>query len=444
MPRVLFFSVALLLLAGCAATPSYRYYGERSFDQGGDGRHLVQPAPGYSGAAAWNTPVWYDYPAYYSVFWSINRWYVDPFWHPHFYYGVTWFPRDYYSVLYRNWFGPSLQVGWYGRPWHAYLSYSPYRYSWIDHYYDWYPWYASYPYYQRYYAPRYGNPRNEAERLARYSAAFRGEGAPPGRFHGQSAFARAARSQALVDARRQAYRGADYFSDGARGRVDPDIRGFDQGGGARGVPSPRRATGLQRVDSGVVVERRAADYGTRRELTPRRAADTQARRVDSVPYRYRQAEAPSAPARRIVSADEVAPPRSVRAPIPGNGPMPGTRLQPSRVSAAPARAAVERPQPAVAPVRPRSLPSYREPAQVAEPTRPMPRYAAPEPSPRQVAPMRAAPRAVTPRTPAPTSQEPRRFVAPPAARAERIERVERSAPVMRGEARSEPPRREED
>ena len=101
---------------------------------------------------------YFDYPVYYSVFWPINRWYYDPFAYPGYYYGVTWFPRSYFS----------LSLG-YGGGWrsHGWLSYSPYRYSWVDNYYDWRPWYDRYPSYRHHYpTPRYGDARVEASRLA--------------------------------------------------------------------------------------------------------------------------------------------------------------------------------------------------------------------------------------------------------------------------------------
>lgn len=100
---------------------------------------------------------YFDYPVYYSMFWPINRWYYDPFAYPGYHYGVTWFPRSYLSL--------SMS---FGNRWGSsgYLHYSPYRYSWVDNYYDWSPWYNRYPNYQTYYpTPRYGDARVEASRL---------------------------------------------------------------------------------------------------------------------------------------------------------------------------------------------------------------------------------------------------------------------------------------
>lgn len=112
--------LALILgLSACAST--YEYYGAHS-PVVEDAYVESYPAAGYAGAIYLDDPYWYDYPAYYSLFWSINRGYADPFWYPHFYYGVTWFPRNYYSVTWRHWPGRPLYWPRYGR-----LAYSPYR-----------------------------------------------------------------------------------------------------------------------------------------------------------------------------------------------------------------------------------------------------------------------------------------------------------------------------
>lgn len=177
-------AAALLMLSGCVSThtrevvyrepyqPAYQeghgqYVPESSYRQ----RHVPQGR--YQGGGTYYAPAWQgsgdyyyessysysyiDYPVYYSVFWPINRWYYDPFYYPGYYYGVTWYPQSYFS------FG----LGW-SRPWGHYgLSYSPYRYSWVDNYYDWYPWYSRYPRYRQHYpTPRYGDARVEARRLA--------------------------------------------------------------------------------------------------------------------------------------------------------------------------------------------------------------------------------------------------------------------------------------
>lgn len=160
-------AAALLMLSGCVTTEYVyrdRYYDGHAIDGRyvGDDRYYddgsyYQPrragygdyyyAPDY-----WS---WYDYPAYSSVFWGLNRSWHDPYWYPGYYYGVTFFPRNY--------LGFGLSYGW---PRYSSWYYSPYRYSWVDNYYDWRPWYGGRNHH-RHYSPRYGSARNEAERLSR-------------------------------------------------------------------------------------------------------------------------------------------------------------------------------------------------------------------------------------------------------------------------------------
>ena len=172
--------VAVLLLAGCASTRDYYYddgyygrdryaYDRYGYDDryaGGSYYHRGSPGHGdYWYAESYRYPGYFDTPYYYSLFWPINRWYHDPFWYPGYHYGVTWFPRNYLS----------FSVGW-GHGWGHFnrFAYSPYRYGWSDWAYDWYPWYRAYPNYAGYYGrPRFGDARNEAERLARLSGAHR-------------------------------------------------------------------------------------------------------------------------------------------------------------------------------------------------------------------------------------------------------------------------------
>lgn len=175
MKRWITLLTAAFVLSGCVTTREvvyrepYRsdgYYAQEpayepayGYERQGDSYY----SPGYSGNGDYYVGAsyggsYFDYPAYYSVFWPINRWYHDPFAYPGYYYGVTWFPRSY--------FGLSLS---YGGGWrnHGWLSYSPYRYSWVDNYYDWRPWYDRYPSYRHHYpTPRYGDARVEASRLA--------------------------------------------------------------------------------------------------------------------------------------------------------------------------------------------------------------------------------------------------------------------------------------
>ncbi len=169
MMRWITLLTAAVVLSGCVTTREvvYRepyssdgYYAQApAYERQGDSYY----SPSYSGygdyyvGASYDSR-YFDYPAYYSVFWPINRWYYDPYAYSGYYYGVTWFPRSY--------FGLNLS---YGNHWHnhGWLSYSPYRYSWVDNYYDWRPWYDRYPSYQHHYpTPRYGDARVEASRLA--------------------------------------------------------------------------------------------------------------------------------------------------------------------------------------------------------------------------------------------------------------------------------------
>lgn len=458
MSRVTFLIACALLLAGCVSTPSYRYYGERTYSDGYGGEVVAVQRDRYVGYAT-PAPVWYDYPAYYSVFWSINRSYVDPYFYPGFYYGVTWFPRNYYSVIYRSWHGP----GWYGgyvRPWHGYLAYSPYRYAWVDNYYDWYPWYSAYPRYTRYYPPRYGNARNETERLSQYSRAFRGDGLPAGDLNRYSAFSRAAYSQARVDARRDAYRGADYGSRGDRGRADPGVSGFRQDANTRRPDSSRRTSTPTRQDPDVSGFR-GPDYGGSQRALPPRSAPGQStsRRLgdEGVAYPYRERSAASRPSveRRDVGVrvDPVSTPRATRsisneadsAPRyssdrPVNVPRRSEetyapRDAGRRYEAAPRyETAAPRPSAAV-----RDAPRYERyeaPAREAPryeryeaPTREAPRYQAPRAEPRYEAP-RSEPRYEAPRS------EPR-YEAPRAPAREPVE------PATRGEARENARNRDE-
>ena len=432
MSRILVLVACLLWLAGCASTPSYRYYGERTYSDGYGGEVVASPSSAYRGGG-WDTPVWYDYPAYYSMFWSINRWYVDPYWYPHFYYGVTWFPRDYFSVSYRHWYGPSLRIGWFGRPWYGYLAYSPYRYSWVDHYYDWYPWYANYPHYHRYYGPRYGDPRNEAERLTRYSTAFRGDGLPADQLRGMSAFTRAARSQALVDARREAWRGADYGGAPRAGRIDPQVNGFSQGNAVRRASTARgSATPLQRQDPGVRGFSTPEQRPGARTL-PARSAPRNDRvwREEGIAYPARSRPTPS----REVSTSRPASRAAITTPAPRSERIPRSYERDPQ----PARSLPQaRPRYSEPPVRSteRSVDSYSAARREAPSYTPAPTMRS-SPAPREapsryVPPQREAPRYQAPRA------EPRSYSAPtPAPR-------ERAAPVMRGDAPRERPTREEE
>lgn len=291
-------SILLLagLLGGCA-TQNYRYYGSDYYSRSGADPSWQAAERGYVdagyvdhriGGNYYDYPDWVDSPYYYSLFWSFNRAWVDPFWYPNFYYGVTWYPRNYFSVSYR-YFPRSHHYYRYGRPYYAYLSYSPYRYAWVDYYYDWYPWYSHYPHYHynRYYAPRFGNSRNEAERLAGLGGLTRQE-----RYQRQDGYYSRgwdqSQSRRDVISERQAARGADHYSSSGR-RIDPAVSGFERGANPRGANSSRED---RRYDSG----RRGADYGdsdSRREL--RGIAGPNSPRDNRAPLATREPSATSSP-----------------------------------------------------------------------------------------------------------------------------------------------------
>ena len=147
---------ATLLLSGCVTTREYVYTndpsraGYRVYDDGSyvvDDNYVPQngtsqdrrysdgtyysSASGSSGDYYYRESDYYsssyglsyfDYPAYYSIFHPINSWWHDPYYYPNYYYGVTYFPRNYLSIG----FGSSFGYGW---PSYSYFSYSPYRTS---------------------------------------------------------------------------------------------------------------------------------------------------------------------------------------------------------------------------------------------------------------------------------------------------------------------------
>jgi hypothetical protein len=273
----------LLMLSGCVTTREvvyrdgyYRdgYSSSRYYDEDGrfydDARYERRDgsyySPSYAGSGdyyygrsydTWST--WYlDYPAYYSVFWPLHRSWYDPYWYPNYYYGVTYFPRNYLSFSIGSQWGSPYRSSWY---------YSPYRYSWADNYYDWRPWYGYHSRYSRHDrdhrpTPRYGSARNEAERLSRiadgrYEASPRRVGGRD--YGGGTAFDR-------YGATRDGSRDADY-----RGRTAPRQMPDT---GAFGVPTQPRSAGAEVRRTGVSGSRefsvpvdgvrrvgRGADYG---------------------------------------------------------------------------------------------------------------------------------------------------------------------------------------
>ena len=252
---VLALTAAASLLSGCATYDEYsyydrdgyyedEYYGDRYvgrryyYDEWGnrvyiDDYDVSHRYGAYYGSASWGYPDYVRYNYYYSALWPTYRYYYDPYWSPGFYYGVTYFPRTYFG----------LNVGWYS--WPYYQAYSPYRYSYADHYYDW----AQYSRdraadRQRYYGnqlPRYGSARNEAQILARRTGArdqvpmYYGASGQPGSIVDPS-IARQARARGQLTPFERGTRDWNYEP---YGRVGRGYQGFAEGAapvgaGARG------------------------------------------------------------------------------------------------------------------------------------------------------------------------------------------------------------------
>ena len=246
------------LLSGCATYDEYsyydrdgyyedEYYGDRHvgrryyYDEWGnrvyiDDYDVSHRYGAYYGSASWGYPDYVRYNTYYSALWPTYRYYYDPYWSPGFYYGVTYFPRTYFG----------LNVGWYS--WPYYQAYSPYRYSHVDHYYDW----ADYSRdraadRQRYYGnhlPRYGSARNEAQALARATGA---------RGAAQTYYGASAQPGGIVDpmqARQARARGTVLpFERGVRDEpYGPDGRGYGGFTGHGAQPNAREQIGRGRYE----------------------------------------------------------------------------------------------------------------------------------------------------------------------------------------------------
>jgi hypothetical protein len=182
----------LMLLGGCVTYPTYsyrddgygrevRYVGDGSYYADADDYYGDYYYGGYRYASTgyrYYAPDYVSYSAYYSMFWPLHRWYHDPYWHPGFYYGVTYFPRNYFSLSFHSGYRSQFSLGWSSGgywPYYGYSHwYSPYRHSWADSYYDWDRYRFQYRenrtghghFSSSLYAPRYGHARNQAERLA--------------------------------------------------------------------------------------------------------------------------------------------------------------------------------------------------------------------------------------------------------------------------------------
>lgn len=278
-----------LMLGGCVTYPTYsyrddvpvrevRYVGDDTYyspSYGGSGDYY---AGGYrygSTGYRYYAPDFISYSAYYSLFWPINRWYHDPYWHPGFHYGVTYFPRNYFSVSFHSgWRGHASSRWGYGGGYSVAYGYShwysPYRNSWADSYYDWDRYNYRYRDSRRghgyqtpaYSQPRFGHARNQAERLAwqdRERSAPRGDGISTGM---------GVRAPTVYGNARAPSRGADY---GGRGEPRSIQAYQDDLPGARQASARQTWSEPNTYRQGAAVERSAADDGTRRGLGGRGA-----------------------------------------------------------------------------------------------------------------------------------------------------------------------------
>jgi hypothetical protein len=424
MIRWLIVLAALVSTSGCAST--YRGYDNHQPVRVGGSSYY---APAYAGSyghergdhyrgdyyysrpvRSYDYPIWYENPYYFSLFWPLQRSFYDPFWNPGFYYGVTWFPRHYFSLSLYG--GPRYASRWGHGYYGIGLAYSPYRLSWVDHYYDWYPYYRHYPrHVHHWYAPRYGNARHEAERLASFSrglprtdtyGAYRANRDPvrssarDADYHGRTAaridpgvrgFDRPER--AAVGQRR-----ADYGTDArtATGRIDPGVRGFNRGD-ARVDAAPRGAdrgeyrTHERRIDPAVRGFDRArgvADHSARGQSLDRSSErDPSALRGHGRDAGYRVVDTQRA-ARREAQESYALPGRAVQ---PARHAQPVQQWSPSSRSAQPVEHIATRP-----PAADRSYrPAPEQPVQYrARPDAPrQAQYAAPPPAQPYSAPQRA-------------------------------------------------------
>jgi hypothetical protein len=243
MKRLLMPLLALALF-GCANHSSYRYVdrvgagGDYYYDRGYADTWYGYP---YDVSYAY-------YPYYYSLFWGFRPYYYDPFFSPGFHYGVTWFPR--------TWF--SFSAGYHD--WGYYHAYSPWRHSFWDGYYTWYqvPRRSRPGIFHGTHSARFGSARNEAERLANLNAQTR----------------RGLRTAGPAD------KSGDFIL-GARGRTP------QHAGAVRGVG--RTGSGAVTVGGRPAASRAPAGASSRGGLEPRSAparSQSQARtRVGSPPPR---------------------------------------------------------------------------------------------------------------------------------------------------------------
>lgn len=149
-----------VLLSACVTYPTAYYEQSYAYDD----RYGDRYAGDYYYGEYDYGDGYYGWPGgyYSSVLWPTYFHYYDPWYRYGYYYGVTWFPRNWYA----------FSFGHHGYPWWGYHHYSPYRHSWADnHWYGGTGWRHGYR--DRYSEPRFGSARNEAERLSQLAGAER-------------------------------------------------------------------------------------------------------------------------------------------------------------------------------------------------------------------------------------------------------------------------------
>lgn len=393
--RLFIVAVSLAALTACTTYNSgYRHY---SPAQAGYGDYYYAPDPGPS----YYAPSYLDYPAYYSLYWGFDRHYYSSWRQPHFHYGVTWFPNDWFafSVVHRY---PRYSY------WHPY---APYRYSAWDHRFAWH-YYSPPPRYRHRPAPRYGHPSNERHMQREQLAAGRPwRSAPnPGVPRARTALEAAAPQRVGNAPQGAAYRPQSALPAGGRNAApatSQEARMRQQAMQAREArlreePTRMRpALGAEAGPARHIPDRRELQ-GPRRTMGDTRTAPMR-QAAEGRPQDPRVADAP-----RVRQAMPAAQPQP-RIPVGQQAPQMQRELRPAPRDGTPARMAPRR-EATPAPTT-RSAPQPRmQPA--------MPARAAPSPTPARQAPIRQqAP--VAPMRPAPApapvrqSPPPMRQAAPP-------------------------------
>jgi hypothetical protein len=363
--------LALVLLSGCASHGGYRYV-ERS---GVAGDYYYDRGPARSGYHGFGVGyygypfdlVYWHYPFYYSLFWGFRHYYHDPFFFPGFHYGVTWYPR--------TWF--SFSVGYHD--WAHYHAYAPWRHSFWGSYYTWYhaPRTPREGRYQRVISRHFGSARNEAERLASLGAQARTglRSAPPSDKSREALLGLRGPHPSRHGDRTGPSGWADPGASGGRApagrlRSPPASGGEAPARGGRADPAPRPERRLEPLQTRTVVPRAtwraeprfgSADLGpsgsgTRLPVPPGERISTPAWRPEAGPDAHRRPIPEAGPAFRPPDAVAIPPAPARLAPTP----------RPARPEAP---AGYWRPDPATAPAQlgPPSSPPTHAPGRPAAP-----------------------------------------------------------------------------